>query len=685
MSWITKAVNIKLSEKYIPWVLLGVSVIAYGVMIHALGYYWDDWEILYLSAAAETPSDIFLYPFRPLHVLLDIVSVRLIGFNPLPWHILMLVIRFLGGLVFWALLKAIWPGHKARNTWAAVVFLVYPSFLQQSMAVVYRQHFTTALFYLFSVYLMVLSVKAWQQNNKKRFWPLLAFSVVFGVAHLFITEYYAPLELWRLFILIILFSQEKTGWKKSFGSILKFWLPYMSYIAAYMVWRLRYVPQLIDDPNKAIFLDQLRSSPIQTLLDWIMSSFLDFRYMLLGSWFDALNEGIVNFRSLFSLLALLLMAISAIGLYWFMNRVIYHHDENYPKGNLDSIVLGFLGLFLGLVPVWLMGRNLYTGAYNTRFTIPALPGVSLLVVSLIFSIFSEKWKLNAWLSILVAIAIGRQIHMNNTFRWDWQQQVRTMQQVRLRAPGIEPETGVLVNKAVSKYSSTYPNGYTLNFLYNPDEPSLDVDYWWFEVFYNRIYGKIGSIQKGNPIYFEFHNILFESDPGGAIVFDLPSGDLSRCIWLLTPDDNLNQQIQPEMTTVAQVSNPDRIIRQGSPTFLDEIFETDSTSTWCSYYQQADLAVQFQDWDSVNSIYDVVQDKGLSSKYGHEYLPFISGSFAVQDWSQSADLSLRAFAMSKELGPSLCESWQTYGEDVQNQAAYVEAFSRVQAELICDNE
>ena len=115
MDLIRKAAQFRMKTSWFPWALLGAAGLAYGLMIRRLGFYWDDWEILYLSSAARYPGQIFLYSFRPLHVLLDIVTVRALGFSPLPWHLLMLAIRYLGALVFWKLLAAVWPEHPGRT------------------------------------------------------------------------------------------------------------------------------------------------------------------------------------------------------------------------------------------------------------------------------------------------------------------------------------------------------------------------------------------------------------------------------------------------------------------------------------------------------------------------------------------------------------------------------------------
>ena len=401
MSLLRKASQFKIKERDFPWVLLAVALLAYGVMIQELGFYWDDWEILYLSSAAKTPGDIFLFPFRPLHVLLDIATVRVLGFNPLSWHLLMLVLRYLVGLVFWKLLKTIWPDRPARNAWAALLFLVYPSFLHQSMSVVYRQHFSTALLYLVSVWLMALAVRARQREEYRRFWVYLVLSLVSGAVQLFVTEYFAALELWRPLLLWAVLRQEKPDLKSLATRILLLWLPYLIYTAGYVLWRIVYVQRVIEDPNQTVLLDELRAAPIPAMLAWLSSALLDLKHLLLGSWLDTLTPELFDLGSPVSLVVLALAAISSAGLFWLMRQL----SDQAEGSQLEGVLLGLAGLVLGLVPAWLIGRNVFAGRYDTRFSIPALAGVSLLVVSLLFSLVSDRKKAGVVLAIAMGLAM----------------------------------------------------------------------------------------------------------------------------------------------------------------------------------------------------------------------------------------------------------------------------------------
>ena len=271
-------------------------------------------------------------------------------------------------------------------------------------------------------------------------------------------------------------------------------------------------------------------------------------------------------------------------------------------------------------------------------------------------------------------------------RRERQRQLRTYWQVHWRAPELDPGTAVLVNRSVSGYATTYPIGYVLNLMYDPDEQSMSPDYWWFEVYERHLINRVDDLLDGDPLRTRFHNLNFDADDGGNLVFNLPSPDeLTRCVWLLSPADEENDLIAEEMRQISLLSNLNRFDRGDSMIPPAEIFGREPNPTWCSFYQKAALAAQYQDWGTVNALYQQTVERSMSSNYGHEYLPYITGSAAVENWDLAADLSLKAYSATRSIRPSLCTDWEMYGELAVDQDDFQAGFVRVNAELICVDE
>ena len=60
-------------------------------------------------------------------------------------------------------------------------------------------------------------------------------------------------------------------------------------------------------------------------------------------------------------------------------------------------------------------------------------------------------------------------------------------------------------------------------------------------------------------------------------------------------------------------------------FLPEsIFGKETQDHWCYYFEKAELAEQFSDWDRIAELADEVRHKGLTPKDVTEWRPFIAG-------------------------------------------------------------
>lgn len=675
-------------RRYVPWLLLGICLIAYGVLIKSLGFYWDDWEILYLSSAARRPAEIFLFPYRPVHVWLDILTVDLLGFRPLYWHVLMLAIRFLGGLVFWQILERLWPNRAMENAWTAALFLVYPAFLHQSMAVVYRQHFSTALLFLVSLWLMILGVQNWQAQKRGRAAGLIAVSVAAAGGHLFLMEYFAGLELLRPVVLGILILRTEKRWKPLLGKVVLFWLPYALVTAYYFLWRLLLVPGEVGDLHEFVLLDQLKESPVQAVVTLVQSGVLDLAHLFLGAWHQIFDAQFADLSMPISLLVFGLMTGAAVILGWLFSRFDaagLDHPGSERRTSWEVAIVGLAATVLGLAPAWLLGRNVFSGRYDTRFSIPALMGVTILFVACLF-FFSGHRQRTIWLlAVLVSVAVGRQVRMANEFRWDWERQSRIYWQLHTRVPDLEPGTAFLADRSVSSYATTYPIGYVVNFMYGDGNYSMRPEYYWFEIYERQLYEQIDELMTGSILRTRFHNLEFDAPAGNSVVISLPAvEEPSRCVWLLTPLDAENQQLLPEMRVMAPLSDHGRIIPATDSLPPVEIFSPPSEPGWCVYYQQASLAAQRQDWEAVIRLYNEAIGLSIEGEYGYEYLPFIE-AFAMQtDWQMAADLTVRADELTKTAAPMLCAVWTEWEQSGEENPAFPAAYQQVVREVGCSN-
>src|SRR5215210_4143618 len=150
------------NETFIAALLILVTTaITYGVSIPKLGYYHDDWFVLWSGQMRGAGSIIPLFSSdRPFMGVVYSFVYRLLGDTITNWHVYALLWRFIGGLAFFWTLRLIWPEQKYLTTVMAVLFVVYPGFLSQPNANTKQNHlygFATALL---SIAFMFQAMKA---------------------------------------------------------------------------------------------------------------------------------------------------------------------------------------------------------------------------------------------------------------------------------------------------------------------------------------------------------------------------------------------------------------------------------------------------------------------------------------------------------------------------------------------
>ena len=130
-------------------VLLGVAILAYGLLIPQMGFYWDElpmsWIRSELGPAAMTR---YFSTNRPVWGLLYQVTTRLLPQIPIYWQVFGLLSRWLTAVLVWAILRELWPGRDRLALSASLLFLVYPGFNQQWTSFLYSHFFIVLCFLL---------------------------------------------------------------------------------------------------------------------------------------------------------------------------------------------------------------------------------------------------------------------------------------------------------------------------------------------------------------------------------------------------------------------------------------------------------------------------------------------------------------------------------------------------------
>ncbi len=119
---------------FYPLVLLLVMLVAYGLSLARLGFYWDDWQVVYLSRFKDLSVywNYFLND-RPTSAWTYILTVPLLGMSALRWQLFTLVMRWLSVLGFCWALQGLWPRRTWQIRWMGLLLAVFPGFTQQTV------------------------------------------------------------------------------------------------------------------------------------------------------------------------------------------------------------------------------------------------------------------------------------------------------------------------------------------------------------------------------------------------------------------------------------------------------------------------------------------------------------------------------------------------------------------------
>jgi hypothetical protein len=662
----------------VPLGLLAVCAFAYLPLLPTLGLYWDDWTQLLVNHLYDLSTywDYFSYD-RPFSAWTNILFVPLLGYKPLHWHLLSFFLRWLTVWGMWWTFCQLWPRRKPVVTFAAFLFAVYPSFTQQSDAVVYHQHWTQYSLYFLSLGSMVTAVRASLIQKKKRFWSFSALSVASLVLHLSITEFFIGVEMLRSVMLWFVVAQagaDPEG-KKAFWTRLKrtvsCWLPYLAVDLGFIFWR---VFVYSGEKNPAILLEDLAVSPLSATGKVLRFALMDSLFTLVTSWGHLFDLRIFQIDQPVVLLSWLISLICAAALTFYLIRLSdFHRQEDRPNGDhfwrWQMLMFGALVVLSGPSPLWIAGRQLVTPLtfdfHTDRFSLVGMYGASLMIAAGI-DWFIQDWKRKSlFLSVVVGLAAGFHIRTGNDYRWIWVQQQRFYYQLFWRAPYLEAGTAVVIENEVLPHQENFSTGSALNFIYPQEKYPEEVGYWMYRLSPRFDSGFPDGFMPG---FHTTHRIYtFNATAPTSILVQYDPEQTASCVWVLRPEDKGQPDLSPLMNQAIHISNLDRISKQSRGFMAQDLLGSEPEHDWCYYFQKADLARQYEDWAKVVELGDEVSSIGFGpgrapANSPYEWLPFIEGYLHEGRWDDAVDITVSNYQTKKEYGNVLCKLWSGFAAE-----------------------
>jgi hypothetical protein len=650
--------------------LFAIGLVVYGIFFK-LGFYWDDWPVLYLlkSHSTQTIIDYYFYD-RPFSSWTYLALFPVLGFNATLWHLASFAFRWAGTILLYQVFLTLWPNRQWQLRWVAALILFFPGFTQQSISVAYDQHFLTFFLFSLSFYLMLLSIK------KPRLFSLFtAAALLLSLVQMFTLEYFAGLEAIRPVILWLVFRNTEPSSSQTFKKTLKYWLPYALPLVIFAWWRLIYYPSLpIANENTLTTLQQILASPVAGLSHLVKICAQDIFYLIVTVWTKLLSLNDYNFPAVSSLVALALGVIVAV-VYYLFNTVASRQDRSEDPGSLpvSALTVSLLFILLGGIAFWINGSQITRGKWSDRLTLAPLIGASLLFVFLmeklgqflsgLFARLRTKIAIkpyhieSAFLIIVFALSLSSQFLTTNTYRLDWTNQRNLYWQFYWRIPYLQSDTNVLSYYTADEKQAGYSISYALNLLYHDPASGTTPDYW----FLTQVDTQHSQLNDpDSPYSMQLRNISFQSLYGNTVAI-YPSH--SQCLRILDQpyyDDNS----LVEEKYYFRVANMSRISAQAPVSTAapdPAIFGSEPAHTWCYYFEKADLARQFADWQTVLKLEAEADQKGYSPTNDAEYLPFIEANVQTGNWQTAIDLSQKVIQSNDKLESLICDNWQRFSD------------------------
>ena len=602
--------------------ILIVSMIAYVPLVNKLGYYRDDWHVTWggMMIGAEKIIDLHLTD-RPFMGLIYSFTYSVLGSSPLVWQLYVVVLRIVGGLLLLWLLRLLWPARRMATTLMALLFTIYPGFLQMPTSSAYSNH----LFgFAMGILSLILSIKAVQSSRLGLRIGFVLASIVSGLVCYLIMEYMISLEGVRIILLGYLFVRYDAGTLPKKGlRLFKMWAPYLAGLALFLVWRILIFKSARATTDVGSLASTYLSDPgymtarilIETIKGAINALFMAWSVPL---YYQTMAANPTNLLVAFVLiLAATAVFLTFLRLFGAHNDLRIEAGENKQWGK-EAVVLGLLITLINIIPVVLANREIRLTDTLDRYTLPASIGVVMYVIGLLYWMVRGSLRVPV---IVALLAISIFTHYNSTafFANFWAVQKQLWWQLAWRAPNLKSDT-VLIPALPSPFmlAESYEVWGPANIIYGTRQNPL------------RVVGEAINTESMHSILTKdsftrtMRRVEFTLDFKNSLVVSIPS--LGSCLHVF--DREWLEFSENESLLVRQVapsSNISLIETEGSQKMLPaEVFGEEPQHTWCYYYAKADLARQKQDWNEVVRLGDEARAKGLQPNDTMEWMPFYQG-------------------------------------------------------------
>ncbi len=665
--------------------IIVVAALTYGILIPQLGFYRDDWYMLW---AGQSPGGLtaitrLFLTDRPLIGWVYALIFKFIGTNVLWWQLFGLVLKILTGLSALWLLRLIWPGKRLETLSAALLFVLYPGFYQQPVAATFCIDLLGLNAIICSMALTVLAVKT--TNRVLKVLYILA-AMLLGLVNLGLYEATIGLEVVRWALVwwmtheggqnqpqpvnpesptkktTILSSVRplwnnpgsRTGWNNpGFRTGLLALSPYLLMLAGFLYWRLFIFTSVRRATSVSVLLSDYASNPLLSFVQILIGYLKDLFETIVLAWFVPFYQFTAGgrFNNFILALGVAVGVLILIGGYafWYRRHATelmgtFHLASETSGADLRSFVwIGLIGVLIPSAVIDLLGRNVLFSNQWDRYTTQSMLGVAVLVSGCIFYFLRApaRWPV---IMGLVFLAVMTQVHSAAEYARFWDYERGLVWQLSWRTPGFQPGTTLIVS---------LPEGYHLAEEYEIWGP---VNMAFYPAQPMQVTGQVPTdrtvldLKDKTLDKRSLRNINVRRDYGKPLIISMPS--VNSCFHVLDGQHPALPFFEgSQIKDIASYSNIKLLDLSARPVQpAASIFGEEPPHSWCYYYQQIELALQSGKFGAASTLADKAIQEGLKASDQTEWLAIVE---AYASTNQIDKLNTAAGQIDKDLRKSIC--------------------------------
>lgn len=603
--------------------LLLIAACAYLPHVQNLGYYNDDWYVMY-DAITQGPN-FFTNIFesdRPGRAPFMHLLYIFFGSGAIYYHLSAYIFRWLSGLSVLWIFRTLWPGQLNKAFTVAVLFLLFPGFLSQTNAIDFQSH----IFALFCAFLSIaLTLSAIQNPSPTQKFIRTVLSILTGWVYLSQMEYFIGIEGFRLaavYILLVRPDVTETIWRQLIHTI-RAWYIYGIIPVGFLIWRLFFFSSERRATDIAAQLGQSITSPL-ALLWWLVHWIQDVFNVLVTSWVWPVYQ--IGFQMrLIGIIAGTMFAFGSIIITFLIFKNTPLDNEDDSRTSLQIPLIGILTILIGQLPIILANRNIMFPDLS-RYTLPGMIGACLMLAWVIYSIRNTTFRAAI---IFLLVGMSTLTHYANGLNAanEWENIKDFWWQVSWRVPDIRDETTLIAYYPAASIQEDYFVWGPANLIYRREKQDIVpiqikipaavlTDDAMFKIMQQR--GGEVQLRRGNLVDRDYSKVLV-----------LTQGNPGQCVRVL--DGNINEFSKADshrILMIGEFSNIDHVVLQSDvEKHLTDVFGPEPEHGWCYYYQKAALERQKENWQAVVEYGQLAMNAGFNPYDRVEWMPFLQ-AYAV---------------------------------------------------------